>query len=191
MIIFYSGIIAFICMALLILSRDFRKPEIFPGSKNLIHDKIEYGLFLIIGSPGVGKTIFCKQFAFNSLKNGDPVVYLTTEESPSMIVESMKKFGWDISNYIMKNKLRIIDAFSYRINAPKKTRYYIENPENLTDLSVTIEKARKNTTNLRFIVDSITNLILNVDRNSGQKFMQVITGRLKAASARARAKSKL
>jgi len=140
-------------------------------------------LFLLIGPPGVGKTIFCKQYAFNSLRNGNPVVYLSTEESPSMIVESMKKFEWNVNIYARTNKLRIIDAFSYRSNAPVKTRYYIENPENLTDLSVTIKEARKRITNLRFIMDSMTNLILNVDKNSGQKFMQVITGRLKVANA--------
>ena len=183
MIIFYSGVVTFIILALIFLIREPRRTEIFPGSNKLIHDTIEYGLFLLIGPPGTGKTIFCKQFAFDSLKNGSPVVYLTTEESPGMIVESMKKFEWNVNIYARINKLRIIDAFSYRSNAPVKTRYYIENPENLTDLSVTIEEARKRITNLRFIMDSMTNLILNVDKNSGQKFMQVITGRLKAAKA--------
>ncbi len=183
MIIFYSGITAFIFLTLMLLMRNWGTTEIFPGSHTLIHDKIEQGLFLLIGPPGAGKTIFCKQFVLNSLNKGKPVVYLTTEESATMITDSMKKYGWNVSDYVKKNKLRIIDAFSSRGNVPIKTRYYVKNPENLTDLSVTIEEARKRITNLRFVIDSITNLILNVDEKSGQKFMQIITGRLKAAKA--------
>ncbi|MEM3571962.1 MAG: ATPase domain-containing protein [Candidatus Bathyarchaeia archaeon] len=106
-----------------------KKYEIFPGSNRLIHDRIDYGLLLLAGPPGVGKTIFCKQNIFNSLKNGNYVIYLTTEETPSMIIESMKKFGWNISSYLKNDKLRIIDAFSYRSNIPSKSKYYIDNPE--------------------------------------------------------------
>lgn len=155
----------------------------FPGSNHLIYDKIEYGLLLLAGPPGVGKTIFCKQSVFNSLKAGNHVVYLTTEESPGMIVDSMEKFGWSVSKHLRNDKLRIIDAFSYRSNIPSKSKYYIENPENLTNVSITIEKAREGVSNLRFVFDSITSLILRVDPGSGQKFIQVVTSRLRTAKA--------
>jgi len=165
------------------LQQAVQRPEIFPGSSRLIYDEIDYGLLLLAGPPGVGKTIFVKQSVFDSLRNGNSVVYLTTEESPGMIVESMGKFGWDISDHLRNDKLRIIDAFSYRSDKPSESKYYIKDPESLTNVSIEIEKAREGISNLRFAMDSITSLTLNTGPGLGQKFMQTVTGRLKAAKA--------
>jgi KaiC/GvpD/RAD55 family RecA-like ATPase len=166
-----------------------QRSEIFPGSSRLIHDEIDCGLILLAGPPGVGKTIFCKESVFRSLVDGNSVVYLATEESPDWILDSMGKFGWNVFNYIQNNKLRIIDAFSYRGNIRSESKYQIDNPENLTDVSVTIERARKGISNLRFVMDSITSLILPAIFGSEQKFIpglnfiQGVTARLRGARA--------
>ncbi len=108
---------------------------------------------------------------------------MATEESPGMMVDSIKKFGWDVSNFMDRGELRVIDVFSYRSNTPSESKYYIDQPENLTDISINIERAREGISRLRFVMDSITSLILNAGNELGQQFMQTITGRLKAAKA--------
>jgi len=157
--------------------------EIFPGLSRLVVDEITSGLLLLMGPPGVGKTIFCKESVFNALMGGNSVIYLTTEESPEMIVDSMRKFGWDVSKHVEEGKLRIIDAFSYRGRSPRESKYYIGNPEDLTDVSLTIEEAKRGISRLIFVMDSITSLIMSVGPSTGQRFLQVVTGRLKIARA--------
>ena len=49
-------------------------------------------LYGIIGPSGIGKTIFCKQFIYNGLAKGESCIYLTTDESPLAIENSMENF---------------------------------------------------------------------------------------------------
>ncbi len=156
-------------------------PQIFPGSNKLINETIESGLLLLAGPPGVGKTIFCKESVFYSLKDGNAVVYMATEETPNNIFASMKQFGWDVSESVANDLLRIVDVYSYRSKADPETKYYVENPENLTHVMLTLDKAREGVSNLRFILDSITSLAMFVGPGTGQKFMQTIIQRLRAS----------
>jgi KaiC/GvpD/RAD55 family RecA-like ATPase len=48
---------------------------------------------LILGSPGSSIEIFGKQLS--STKN---VLYITTEETKNDVIDTMERFGWDISN---------------------------------------------------------------------------------------------
>ncbi len=156
-------------------------PLIFPGSNKLIHDTMESGLLLLAGPPGVGKTIFCKESVLYSLKDGNAVVYMATEETPNSIVASMKRFGWDVSESVSNDLLRIVDVYSYRGRTDPETKYYVENPENLTHVTLTLDKAREGVSNLRFILDSITSLAMFVGPGTGQRLMQTIIQRLKAS----------
>jgi len=45
--------------------------DIFPGSKKLVEGQVPAQSFLLIGPSGIGKTIFCKQFIYNGLLNGE------------------------------------------------------------------------------------------------------------------------
>lgn len=156
---------------------------IFPGLTRLVYDKIDYGLLLLAGAPGVGKTILCKESVYKSLKEGNSIVYLTTEETPEAIVSSMKKFGWDVTDYVNNDKLRIVDAFSGRGNMPANSKFRIEDPENLTNVSIMIEKAREGVSDVVFVLDSITRLILGAGTEWGRKFMQTVACRLQGARA--------
>ncbi len=138
---------------------------------------------LLTGPPGVGKTTLCKQSVFDSLTDGNSVVYLTTEESPDRIIESMVKFGWPVSDYVASDKLRIIDAFSPRGSTPTASKYRVDQPENLTNVSLMIEKAREGVSSVVFVLDSVTRLILNAGTEWGQKFMQSIASKLQATKA--------
>jgi len=63
-----------------------------------------------------------------------PVIYLTTEEPPEDVLKASQKrseegFGEDES-------VRIIDCYSWRTGTGSKSRYFIKNPSNLTEVSI-------------------------------------------------------
>ena len=156
--------------------------EIFPGSNILIHEPIDSGLLLLAGPPGVGKSTFCKQSIYNSLSDGNPIVYMATEESPPMIVETMSKFGWDPSPYMEKGTMRIIDSFSH-MSDDSLFNFCITNPEDLSEVSETLDKASSGLPKIRFVLDSITSLALNVGPGAGQRFIRTIINKLRASRA--------
>lgn len=62
---------------------------------------------LISGSAGTGKTIFCSQFLWEGLKQGENCMFITFEERPEKIRNSALDFGWDFSKYEDKDKMFI------------------------------------------------------------------------------------
>ncbi|MCD6399073.1 MAG: KaiC domain-containing protein, partial [Candidatus Aenigmarchaeota archaeon] len=65
---------------------------------------------LVTGAAGTGKTIFCCQFLWEGLKNGENCMYITFEELPEEIKGDAAVFGWDFDKYEKNGKLII----SYR-----------------------------------------------------------------------------
>ena len=63
--------------------------------------------YLITGGTGTGKTLFCCQFLWEGLQNGEPGIYFTLEESPEDIVGDAKEFGWDFEKYIKEKQVLI------------------------------------------------------------------------------------
>ncbi len=64
----------------------------------------------VTGEPGTGKTILCLHFAVKGLEEGDPVIYVTTEESRESIIRQATQFGWNLNDALSKGDLIIIDA---------------------------------------------------------------------------------
>ena len=83
--------------------------EVFPGSSFLLGDIAETppGASLLIGPPGSGKSIFCRQFAAMSLREGRYVLAVLTDEPPNHFLESLKKRGVNESTFRDPSRLRI------------------------------------------------------------------------------------
>ena len=64
----------------------------------------------VTGEPGTGKTILCLHFIEKGLEEGEPGVYVTTEESRESIIRQAEQFGWDFLGAMASGKLIIIDA---------------------------------------------------------------------------------
>jgi len=62
---------------------------------------------LISGGAGTGKTIFCSQFIWEGLQNGETCLYITLEETPKDIIQDVVGFGWDFEKYAKSGKLMI------------------------------------------------------------------------------------
>lgn len=60
---------------------------------------LEGSSILVTGSPGAGKTILALQFIFEGIKNKEPCLYITSEESADSLRRYAKEIGIDIDKY--------------------------------------------------------------------------------------------
>ena len=160
--------------------------EVFPGSSLLLGDIAEAppGASLLFGPPGSGKSIFCRQFAAMSLKGGRRVLAVLTDEPPSRFLESLKECGVDESTFRDPSRLRIIDAYSWRIK-PVSGEYEVSGLTALHEVSALIDRALTEMEGDgggrgRFIFDSFDSVVLNSGEESALLLAQSLTARVAA-----------
>ncbi len=81
---------------------------------------------LVSGAPGAGKTIVTYELLWHYLEEGDRSLYITTEDTPQLIMAKMKRFGWDAEPFLTDGRLAFIDMYSWRlhnIEKPMRTEY--------------------------------------------------------------------
>ncbi|MFH1126569.1 MAG: ATPase domain-containing protein [archaeon] len=143
------------------------------GIKNL--DKLIEGGFpknaaiLLIGPPGVGKSILCEQILNEGIRENEECIFVTFDSRPESIRQSMKRFGWNSDG-----KLTFLDCFSWRIGSGCNSMYAVDGLSNLnqlnmvfTDLLRDIGKKDK-----RLVADSISTLFLYSDPQMVPLFLQ-------------------
>ncbi|MCJ7450733.1 MAG: hypothetical protein MUP58_03255 [Candidatus Nanohaloarchaeota archaeon QJJ-9] len=59
----------------------------------------ESSITLVSGGAGCGKTIFCNQFLWEGLQNGEKVRFISLEEPVDDILADAKVFGWQFEDY--------------------------------------------------------------------------------------------
>ncbi|MCE4613403.1 MAG: KaiC domain-containing protein [Desulfurococcales archaeon] len=82
-----------------------------PGFDELIGGGIPRGFFVaVVGEPGTGKTVFSIHYAWEGVREGDRVIYVTTEESRESIIRQAASFGMNLAGAVDEGKMIIIDA---------------------------------------------------------------------------------
>ena len=82
-----------------------------PGIDRMLAGGIPRGFFVaVVGEPGTGKTIFSLHFAWEGIREGDRVIYVTTEESRESIIRQAEMFGMRLGQAVDQGKAIIIDA---------------------------------------------------------------------------------
>jgi KaiC/GvpD/RAD55 family RecA-like ATPase len=159
---------------------------VFPGSSLLLGDIAEAppGVSLLLGPPGSGKSVFCRQFAAMNLKGGRCVLAVLTDEPPSLFLESLKERGVDESTFRDPSRLRIIDAYSWRIK-PVSGEYEVSGLSALHEVSALIDRALTEVEGGgggrgRFIFDSFDSVVLNSGEASALLLAQSLTARVAA-----------
>ncbi|RLG53247.1 MAG: KaiC domain-containing protein [Thermoproteota archaeon] len=72
---------------------------------------IPKGFFVAIaGEPGTGKTVLGLHFSWQGVKEGDRVIYVTTEESRESVIKQASQFGMDFESAVSEGKAIVIDA---------------------------------------------------------------------------------
>lgn len=152
----------------------------------MVNGPVPPSSLLLMGPTGVGKTIFCKQFLYNGLIMGESCVYVTTGETPDEIQTSMKKLGLDIEPYKEKKMVSIVDGCSWKLGIGPSDKYSIESQQDyLTAISIKIKRATQGLKNIRFILDSVSELTALSSQQAVLNFLQVQTARIRLDQGKA------
>ncbi len=133
---------------------------------------------LLIGPPGPEKLKLALKFLQQGKKEGDGLLYITTDATPD---EINKEYG--------DKDLMFIDCYSWTLgNAEKNKEYiYVPGPSALNDLSIGIAQAMqkifKPEKKMRIVVQSLSTLLLYNNPEVVYRFTQVIGARLKISNA--------
>jgi KaiC/GvpD/RAD55 family RecA-like ATPase len=133
----------------------------------------------LYGPPGVGKFEYCLYLIKSYLEKGESVVLITTERSPGEIKDRAKNYGLDLAQHENKS-LVIIDCFSWSVGSKYEKGLNIDNPANLNEININIEKAIGMLERpVRIILDSLSPLFLHNSPGMMTKFFQVLTSKVK------------
>ena len=116
--------------------------------------------FLVTGEPGAGKSVFCLQFLLSGLMEGEKAVYVAVDEKPADVIEQAASIGWDLSQYIEKKALLILDAspyFTARMGAGKDKE--VDVGKTVADLASYVKSMEAS----RVVIDPVGPLIVSHD----------------------------
>jgi len=126
-----------------------------PRLNELLKGGIPKGFFVaVVGEPACGKTILSLHITNSCLKNGMPVIYITTEESRESIITQASQFGFDFQKYIDKETLFVVDA----LMRDKNDEFSLTkvDPENLISKATAIKKEKIGYKDALLVVDSMS-----------------------------------
>ncbi len=146
-----------------------------PGMDKLLNGGIpKRNVVLISGGPGTGKTIFCQQYIYNGLQNGEPAVYVALEEHPVQVRRDMAEFGWDVRKYEEQGLFAMVDAFTGGIGeAAKREKYVVASVDDFGEFVDVVKAAVKDTGAIRVAVDSVSTLYISKPAVARRILMQL------------------
>lgn len=150
--------------------------DFLPAFGVLAEGRIDRGSFLLIGPSGCGKTVYSIQFAVNSILNGYPTVFVTTERRPSDLVQYARSFGWELQD---SGIISFVDCYSSVVGLEPEVEFSLQTGATLTDLSILIERAAMGQAPKRFVLDSLTQCLLYLKPEVAYKFVQTIIAKMK------------
>jgi len=107
-----------------------------------IQEPPDKGLILLAGAPGAGKSTFCHQVVVNSIAADRPVIFVTSERSPTEVAELLSERG--VGETV---ELNFVDAFTETVGlmtTPRSDTVYA-NCADLNSLSIAITKLQERT----------------------------------------------
>lgn len=102
---------------------------------------------IVLGTTGVGKTVFSLQYLLEGLKNNENCLYVSFDMNEDEIIRTAENMGWDVKDYVENGSLKV-------------HRFVVEDITYLNNelLTFIIENS-SDRTRTRIVVDSFTPLI--------------------------------
>jgi len=99
-------------------------------------------LILLAGPPGAGKSTFCHQVVLNGIAAGRPIIFVTTEQSPSGIAGLLREKGLA---ELSPGALSFVDAFgeTVGVTTPERPDTVSANCEDLNSISMAIARQQE------------------------------------------------
>lgn len=111
--------------------------------------------YVVIGTPGSGKTILCMQFLMEGAKANEKGLYISLEETSEELSANMAVFGWDLQS------IKILDT-SQELGSDKwliKTDTIVSKPEfSLGNLLRVMREKMQTYKPKRIVIDSLTSI---------------------------------
>jgi len=141
---------------------------------------------LIIGPPLSGKKHLLYRFMFESLKNKEPVLFMTTDNSSETIKRELVANKLFYGHY--SGILRFVDSYSQREGnnvEPASDTKSISGPLALNEISVVISQFEaeffKKCSTHTILFDSLSTLLMYSNAQMIGRFLQVLIARVKNA----------
>jgi KaiC/GvpD/RAD55 family RecA-like ATPase len=67
---------------------------------------------MICGAPHTGKSVFSYHFLMESIRMGEPCLFVMTDYGSEELMRAMSSFGWDIGNALKNGLIRLLDMTS-------------------------------------------------------------------------------
>ena len=137
-------------------------------------------MILLVGPPGAGKSVFCEQAVLQSLAMDRPIIFVTTESSPSEAEKDLKERGL---SEIEPGLLHFIDAYNETVGVSVSDRPDTVRADcaNLSSIGIAISKLseRLGRKDVLLVFDSLTSPYL-FSGSEILKFMKLTLSRFAA-----------
>jgi len=134
------------------------------------HKTVPTGLILLAGPAGVGKTMYCRQFIVEGLKNGDPCLFVS-----STLTEKNANAMFSEVDSRLKGKLKIISLHdlpqSKRDARIKLSNALVEIRSSIMSMAARRREPQIQRNSIRIVVDCLSHLAILCGNNALNKFV--------------------